>query len=280
MLVRKSATATYYYRSRRDGQRVVREYVARGQEGENAAASDQHNAIERANNRRAEAARLDEFRGEGNRVGAVLARANVIISEVLLAAGWHQHKRQWRRQRGLRMATNLESVMQTWVPSELCKQAAGLLDEGTLLRAATGDQSTKAVVEKYLDHPAVLALWGDAGRVLLSIWVARAAGKNLITQEALLRFASHLRTSLVGSDPDILVRLLAERVVIAWVGLNYFESWYARSLIGELTFKQHEQFQRMIAFAQRQFTTAAKTLAKVRRAKLPDVLALVNIQPV
>jgi hypothetical protein len=77
----------------------------------------------------------------------------------------------------------------------------------------------------------------------------------------------------------VLVRLVAERVVVAWVALSYFERWYAGGCAGELSFKAHQHHQRTIDFANRQFLAAVRTLAKVRRAKLPDVLALVNVNP-
>jgi hypothetical protein len=269
----------YYYRSRREGDRVVREYAGCGRVAELAAELHRLDARRRALARRDEADRLGECRREAGLVRAVLSRADHLVAAVLTAAGWHRHNREWRKRRGATMAADLATVLQTWVPGELIARAAGGLDRPTMEGATKGDASTKAAVEKYLDNPAAVALWGDAGRELLGAWVARLAGRNLIAEEAVFRFASDLRARLVGPNPDVLVRLVAERVVVAWVALGYFERWYALAVAKDLSFKQHRHHQRTVDFAHRQFLAAARALAKVRRSKLPDVLALVNVNP-
>jgi hypothetical protein len=48
----------------------------------------------------------------------------------------------------------------------------------------------------------------------------------------------------------------------------------------DLTLPVHQHHQRTVDFAHRQLLAATKTLAKVRKAKLPDVLALVNVRRV
>jgi hypothetical protein len=175
------------------------------------------------------------------------------------------------------MATDLAGVLRTWVPGELVARMRGGFDRPMLDKAAKGDASTRPAVEKFLDDPAAVALWGDAGRLALGAWVNRLAGKDVVCQEALYRFASDLRAKLAGPDPDVLVRLVAERVVVAWVALGYFEHCYAGAIETNLTLRQHEHHQRTVDFAHRQFLMAARALAKVRRADLPDVLALVNV---
>jgi hypothetical protein len=279
MALEHRSGGVYYFRSRRVGGRVVREYAGCGRVAELAAELDQLDAQRRALARREEADQIDEWRGEAGQVRSVLARANEIIATVLQAAGWHRHNREWRKRRGATMATDLTTVLKTWVPGELIARVVGKLDRQTLDKAMKGDNSTRGAVEKYLDDPAAVALWGDAGRDVLGGWIARLAGKDIIAEQALFRFASDLRARLAGPDPDVLVRLVAERVVIAWVALSYFERWYAAAVGTDLTFRQHEHHQRTIDFAHRQFLMAARALAKVRRADLPDVLALVNVNP-
>lgn len=90
----------YYTRSRRVGGRVVREYVGGGPIGELAAQLDALGRGKREADRataRAERERvvaLDEPLSELNELAAELIRA------VLIAAGFHQHKRgEWRKKR-------------------------------------------------------------------------------------------------------------------------------------------------------------------------------------
>lgn len=87
----------YYTRSRREGGRVVREYVGGGVVGERAAALDAARRAERKAERVA-------IRAERERVQALdadlmgLHRAvDLLTRGALMAAGFERHKRQWRK---------------------------------------------------------------------------------------------------------------------------------------------------------------------------------------
>ena len=90
----------YYTRSRREGGRVVREYVGAGEIAE---------ALARADGTIRRARRLERTRGraEVERLEALAApareldeAAEVLVRAHLLAAGWHRHKGEWRMRRG------------------------------------------------------------------------------------------------------------------------------------------------------------------------------------
>jgi hypothetical protein len=90
----------YYYRVRKEGGRVVREYVGRGRPAELAARLDALARQERERGRaalraaKAELDALDAPLNDLNDLAELLARA------ALLAAGFHQHKRgEWRKRR-------------------------------------------------------------------------------------------------------------------------------------------------------------------------------------
>ena len=92
----------YYYRARRDGDRVIKEYC--GVEGslkaEYAAKEDAETRTSKADLRRAEQERRQAFEAAHVQVAAMGQMANDIISGVLLAAGYHQHCRgPWRKRR-------------------------------------------------------------------------------------------------------------------------------------------------------------------------------------
>jgi hypothetical protein len=89
----------YYYRSRKVGGRVVREYVGRGHVAELAAqldASERERREAEAAAWRAEKGRLDALDAE---VAALIEVTDLAAAAALLAAGFHQYKRQWRRKR-------------------------------------------------------------------------------------------------------------------------------------------------------------------------------------
>lgn len=89
----------YYTRSRREGGRVVPEYVGGGSLGELAVQMD---AEERAR-REEEAARREEDRrrveGLAAPVVGLSEAAEIVARAHLIAAGCHRHKGEWRRAR-------------------------------------------------------------------------------------------------------------------------------------------------------------------------------------
>ena len=88
---------TYYYRVRRDDDRVVKEYVGAGEKGRRAADADQA-----AREARREAGRLRKDRGQ-DVVGDLLdqlqeldSRVDQLVACQLVCAGFRRHHRQWR----------------------------------------------------------------------------------------------------------------------------------------------------------------------------------------
>jgi len=96
---RKRGTRRYYTRSRREGGRVVREYIGAGLLGRLAAQLDE---IERRR-REEETAYWREKRKRLEESAAFVreleAAVEVLVRAHLLASGCHKHKGQWRRRR-------------------------------------------------------------------------------------------------------------------------------------------------------------------------------------
>jgi len=93
----------YYYRVRKEGGRVVREYFGKGEPAELMAQFDAINRADREAERearrvkKAELEALDAPFNELNDLADLLARA------ALVAAGFHQHNRgEWRKRRAHR----------------------------------------------------------------------------------------------------------------------------------------------------------------------------------
>jgi hypothetical protein len=90
----------YYYRSRRDGEKVRKFYVGAGDVAQMASRLDEVERLSREEETihwKAERERLERsatFLQELEEAAEVLVRAQ------LLASGFHLHKGQWRRQRG------------------------------------------------------------------------------------------------------------------------------------------------------------------------------------
>jgi len=90
----------YYYKSRRDGEKVRKVYVGAGDFAHLAAKLDETERLRREE----EAAYWDAERERLERSAAFLQElteaAKVLTRAYLLASGFHQHKGQWRRKRG------------------------------------------------------------------------------------------------------------------------------------------------------------------------------------
>jgi hypothetical protein len=97
--------------------------------------------------------------------------------------------------------------------------------------------------------------------------VHRAAGKNLVAREALLRKLELMRSQLAGTDPTPLERLLVDRVLIGWLALHEAEVGYERA--GSLTIAQADFYRRRLDSLHRRFLSAIRTLATVRRLAVP-----------
>ena len=93
----------YYTRSRKEGGRVVREYVGGGILGELAArmdAEERQRREEEAASRREERERLEALVAS---VEELCEAAEVIARAALVASGYHRHNRgEWRKKRGQR----------------------------------------------------------------------------------------------------------------------------------------------------------------------------------
>lgn len=98
---RRERGGLYYTRSRREGGRVLREYVGTGPGAEKAAALDdleRRRREEEAAVERSERARLDAL---DEPVEELFEAVEVLTSAALLTAGYHKHERgEWRKRRG------------------------------------------------------------------------------------------------------------------------------------------------------------------------------------
>ena len=90
----------YYYRSRRRGKRVTREYIGNSllaTLGAQLEAAERAQAAAEREAREAERKRLDDLDGQ---IAAVCAATDALRHATLEAAGYHRHKRgEWRRRR-------------------------------------------------------------------------------------------------------------------------------------------------------------------------------------
>ena len=89
----------YYYRVRREGDRIVKEYVGAGEKGRRAAEADQAAR---------EAVLLREARGQDvevliDQLQEFASMVEQLVACQLVSAGWKTHNRQWRSPKNVRV---------------------------------------------------------------------------------------------------------------------------------------------------------------------------------
>jgi hypothetical protein len=107
------------------------------------------------------------------------------------------------------------------------------------------------------------------GAVTTSIYV--------ILREALTRKLATLKEELAGGTP--LERLLVERLVSCWLNVYHIDALYATRM-NDLTWAESDYFQRRQERAHRQYLSAIRTLAEVRRLLAPALQVNIGTQQV
>jgi hypothetical protein len=97
---RKRGVGSYYYRSVRSGDRVKKEYVGGGLLGQVAAKLDETERLRREEEAAYWEAERERLEGSAAFLHELTEAAEVLVRAHLLASGFHQHKGQWRGQRG------------------------------------------------------------------------------------------------------------------------------------------------------------------------------------
>jgi hypothetical protein len=90
---------SYFYRSRRQGGRVVSDYFGRGELGTLSARLAQLDRQERDEQRAEEKAEREAAEREERAIAEWFEAVEDVATAAMLAAGFHKHHGQWRRKR-------------------------------------------------------------------------------------------------------------------------------------------------------------------------------------
>ena len=97
---RRERGGLYYTRTRKEGGRVVREYVGGGVLGELAARTDELKRLEREEEAAADRVERERLEALDAPLGEMWEATEVLYRAALVAAGYRQHKRgEWRKRR-------------------------------------------------------------------------------------------------------------------------------------------------------------------------------------
>lgn len=222
----------YYYRKRREGDRVRSEYVGAG----GVALAYALARVEDRRAARATAAALDAlFRTTDDACGRLMASAVALLE----AAGFHRHKRQWRRRRMTTTQLDLPQSQATGLPPAL---------------PATGD--------------------GDLGRIAREFVCRAALGGETCDEELLARVkasAERVKDRAAGPNPTVIEELLAERVGINWVAVHVLDMGAFTNGPGRDASDKH------LSRAHHRYISSLRSLAAVRKLDLTAIQ--INLAP-
>jgi hypothetical protein len=96
----------YYYRKRREGKRVISEYIGAGLAGQIAEIFDMEDRHETNYNRALFQGQKESAQTIADQVRQIEKFTRAMTRAVLLMSGYHAHKRQWRKYRNGRSNQN------------------------------------------------------------------------------------------------------------------------------------------------------------------------------
>jgi hypothetical protein len=229
----------YYYRSRRVGGRVVSEYVGKGDSGAVFAALAALDAEDKEDERRHRRQEVEHDRA----LDRVVAEARDLAVAVLKAAGFHQHKGEWRKRR---MSTDLAKT-----------------------EAPSPPPSVPAPVTRRREFGHIVDNW------LLYEVVEATVSKEGKNRESIAKEIRERAGELAGPNPTPADVLAAEATALAWYAMRISEAKDIASK-GTRTIQQADHAMRRVEHATRRLHAGLRTLALLRKLNRPAV-QVVNI---
>jgi hypothetical protein len=275
----------YYYEKTWQSGRVVSRYIGGGDIA-TLFADSQH----LINAQRAE--QLEEQRTlraeQGERVRLVCQSASqmrALTAAVLIANGYHQHKRQWRKRMGDMI---IERAPALPVPiDEAAQRKEGMDALRTALRMRAepkrpGGKVTavqEAEIEQQKQHEVRRVLreypviWSHLRDVLsdaeMRLIEATCGGRETTTAMLVDRLLQGMRRDLGYDAAPILEKLLIEQIVLCWLDLDMVQQLYATNAHREHTYRAGLYWDRRVNGAQQRYHRAIEALARVRRLATP-----------
>jgi hypothetical protein len=142
-------------------------------------------------------------------------------------------------------------------------------------KARGGDEAAKEQVRSLILTRGWVDRIGDLGEQATRRLVRRAAGRDPVWVAAIIEKAEAIRRELIGDNPTILDEILAQRVVNGWIATHALELELALRPPSDPASRR--DLDRALSQAQKRLTDAARELARVRRLRLPVVVAQVNV---
>lgn len=140
-------------------------------------------------------------------------------------------------------------------------------------RAAKGDAKALADVRAVAKaHPEVWdALGTDIAGVVRDGMIKLLTGEDAVMRDYVNHQLGKMKRGLMGERPSPMERLLAERICMCWLHVQYAEWVYTAKTKAGTTLAHGDYLQRQVGRAQARYLAAVRTLAQVRKLLQPTV---------
>jgi hypothetical protein len=179
------------------------------------------------------------------------------------AAGWYQHRRQWRKRGLITMGKRHQIASLNFTPdadieTAMYRRLFADDEDGTLVDANGADMARNA------ENALISQITNDPRQ-----------------REALRRKLVLIKDEQAGPNPTAIEGLLARRVALCWLDAYYMDMLSSLTIgSGAVDSNLSDYYQRRQSRAHRRFLSASKALAVCRRLALPSVQSTaVSIDP-
>ena len=193
-------------------------------------------------------------RAETARVVGVCRALSGEVHKLLLAAGFHQHKRQWRRRRMPKGSSETAPV-----PSGAPRDEAELLTEAMYSKKPS--EEAKALVAKLLKAPGLWRHHGDIMGEALKETVG-ASSHSYFDAESLKHGLEEMKAGLGFEGSSLPERLLIDQVLLCWLRLSLLERGQAKALASSQSYAHLSHLEKATTQAQRRYTNAISSLGR------------------
>jgi len=170
------------------------------------------------------------------------------------------------------------NVLTSWNDTQLPPRVGGLSLRARK-RATAGDVTVMPLVHKELAaNPELARRWGDLALLALTRLLDSVQWDSLRGKQAIRNRVDEIRHALAGATPNVIEALIAERAAICWLDVYLCDYAAIAASLGFVHKPAFEARDRRRSRADRRFLNALKALAVVRRLKLPDLLAVVQVK--
>ena len=187
----------------------------------------------------------------------------ILAKSSLLAAGFHRHHGEWRRQRD--KTNNGNRMMTTKHTTE-----SGNFDEleDLVRRGMAGDREVMPALRQMLDHTP--ELWQNVQNLVAQTehaWLQMLANDDLVTQEILSRQLAAMKAELLASTATPLETILVETICTHWL---QFQDAQLRAAKHQKQYGyMSSQHEKRLAAANKLLLGTIKSLAQVQRLLRP-----------